>query len=168
VFRRRSQMPAISEPKPREVCTIYEIDTSGQRNWAQAVYNFRWTPQTDPLASYTRPSTIRVCQSIILPSRKTTAFSRTCAFQSGRISDAFRKMRRFLMTTKGLTEDEAISLISIAVDFGVTQGGRRQLGYSCHHQEEPLRRRVGMIGAVRKQYPLHAPAESQQARFTAQ
>ena len=38
----------LTEPKPREVCTIYEIDTSGQRNWAQAVYNFRWTPQTDP------------------------------------------------------------------------------------------------------------------------
>jgi hypothetical protein len=38
----------ITEPKPREVITIYEIDTSGQRNWAQAVYNFRWTPQTDP------------------------------------------------------------------------------------------------------------------------
>ena len=38
----------ITDPKPREVCTIYEIDTSGQRNWAQAVYNFRWTPQTDP------------------------------------------------------------------------------------------------------------------------
>jgi acetamidase/formamidase len=38
----------ITEPKPREVVTIYEIDTSGQRNWAQAVYNFRWTPQTDP------------------------------------------------------------------------------------------------------------------------
>src|SRR6478735_11270597 len=37
-----------TDPKPREVCTIYEIDTSGQRNWAQAVYNFRWTPQTDP------------------------------------------------------------------------------------------------------------------------
>ena len=35
--------------------------------------------------------------------------------------DAFRKMRRFLMTTKGLTEDEAISLMSVAVDFGVTQ-----------------------------------------------
>jgi acetamidase/formamidase len=30
------------------VCTIYEIDATGQRNWAQAVYNFRWTPQTDP------------------------------------------------------------------------------------------------------------------------
>ena len=35
--------------------------------------------------------------------------------------DAFRKMRQFLMTTKKLTEDEAISLISIGVDFGVTQ-----------------------------------------------
>jgi acetamidase/formamidase len=35
--------------------------------------------------------------------------------------DAFRKMRRFLMTAKGLTEDEAISLMSIAVDFGITQ-----------------------------------------------
>lgn len=35
--------------------------------------------------------------------------------------DAFIKTRRFLMTTKGLSEDEAISLISVAVDFGVTQ-----------------------------------------------
>ena len=30
-------------------------------------------------------------------------------------------MRAFLMNTKGLTEDEAISLMSVAVDFGVTQ-----------------------------------------------
>ena len=37
------------------------------------------------------------------------------------LRDAFRKMRSFLMTTKGLSEDEAISLISVAVDFGVTQ-----------------------------------------------
>ena len=37
------------------------------------------------------------------------------------IKDAFRKMRRFLMATRGLTEDEAISLMSVAVDFGVTQ-----------------------------------------------
>jgi acetamidase/formamidase len=37
------------------------------------------------------------------------------------LKDAFRKMRSFLMTTKGLSEDEAISLISVAVDFGVTQ-----------------------------------------------
>ena len=35
--------------------------------------------------------------------------------------DAFWKMRRFLMVSKGLSEDEAISLISVAVDFGVTQ-----------------------------------------------
>lgn len=35
--------------------------------------------------------------------------------------DAFIKTRRFLMTTMGLSEDEAISLISVAVDFGVTQ-----------------------------------------------
>ena len=37
------------------------------------------------------------------------------------LKDAFRKMRHFLMTTKGLSEDEAISLSSVAVDFGVTQ-----------------------------------------------
>jgi len=35
--------------------------------------------------------------------------------------DAFRKARRFLTTAKGLSEDEAISLMSAAVDFGVTQ-----------------------------------------------
>jgi acetamidase/formamidase/AraC-like DNA-binding protein len=37
------------------------------------------------------------------------------------MKDAFRKMRRFLMNVKGLTEDEAIALMSVAVDFGVTQ-----------------------------------------------
>lgn len=35
--------------------------------------------------------------------------------------DAFRKVRRFLMATKNLTEDEAIALMSAAVDFGITQ-----------------------------------------------
>jgi len=35
--------------------------------------------------------------------------------------DAFRKMREFLMHVHGLSEDEAISLMSVAVDFGVTQ-----------------------------------------------
>jgi acetamidase/formamidase len=35
--------------------------------------------------------------------------------------DAFRKMRRFLMTAKGLSEDEAVSLMSVAVDFGISQ-----------------------------------------------
>ena len=35
--------------------------------------------------------------------------------------DAFRKMREFLMNTQKLSEDEAISLMSVGVDFGVTQ-----------------------------------------------
>lgn len=35
--------------------------------------------------------------------------------------DAFRKMRGFLMHTQNLSEDEALSLMSVAVDFGVTQ-----------------------------------------------
>jgi acetamidase/formamidase len=38
----------LTEPKQREVITIYEVDATGSRNWAQAVYNFQWTPQTDP------------------------------------------------------------------------------------------------------------------------
>jgi acetamidase/formamidase/AraC-like DNA-binding protein len=37
------------------------------------------------------------------------------------MKDAFRKMRRFLMNIKGLSEDEAVALMSAAVDFGVTQ-----------------------------------------------
>src|SRR5260370_36418806 len=31
----------LTEPKPREVVTIYEVDATGERNWAKAVYNFR-------------------------------------------------------------------------------------------------------------------------------
>ena len=37
------------------------------------------------------------------------------------LRDAFRKSRAFLMDTQGLTEDEAISLLSVGVDFAVTQ-----------------------------------------------
>ena len=37
------------------------------------------------------------------------------------LRDAFRKMRHFLMTTQKLTEDEAVSLMSVGVDFGITQ-----------------------------------------------
>lgn len=37
------------------------------------------------------------------------------------MKDAFRKARRFLMTSQHLSEDEAVSLLSVAVDFGVTQ-----------------------------------------------
>jgi acetamidase/formamidase len=38
----------LEEPKPREVITIYEIDATGAKDWARAVYNYRWVPQTDP------------------------------------------------------------------------------------------------------------------------
>jgi acetamidase/formamidase len=38
----------LTDPKPREVITIYELDATGGRNWARAVYNYRWVPQTDP------------------------------------------------------------------------------------------------------------------------
>jgi acetamidase/formamidase/AraC-like DNA-binding protein len=37
------------------------------------------------------------------------------------MKDAFRKTRRFLMEMRGLSEDEAVAVISAAVDFGVTQ-----------------------------------------------
>ncbi len=37
------------------------------------------------------------------------------------MKDAFRKTRRFLMEMHGLSENEAVSLMSAAVDFGVTQ-----------------------------------------------
>lgn len=38
----------LEEPKPCEVITIYEVDATGERDWAKALYNFRWMPQTDP------------------------------------------------------------------------------------------------------------------------
>ncbi len=38
----------VEEPKPREVITIWEVDASGERDYAKALYNFKWTPQTDP------------------------------------------------------------------------------------------------------------------------
>ncbi|WP_133471933.1 acetamidase/formamidase family protein [Paraglaciecola marina] len=38
----------LTEPKPREVVTIYEIDESEKPFCAHAVYNYRWVPQTDP------------------------------------------------------------------------------------------------------------------------
>jgi len=35
--------------------------------------------------------------------------------------DAYHKMRHFLTTTQNLSEDEAIALMSVAADFGITQ-----------------------------------------------
>jgi acetamidase/formamidase len=247
----------LTEPKPREVITIYELDASGENNWARAVYNFKWTPQTDPSGvvhktidypgvpvdhgsvqenhgilknvripirphfgvlglapaeadlvdsippnyvggniddwrigkgatmyypvavpgallsagdSHASQGDSELCGTaiessmtgtfqLILHKRDTlpgTALSglnyplletqdawvlhgfsfpnylaelgpdaQSKIYEKSSIDlamrDAFRKMRHFLMTTKGLSEDEAISLMSIAVDFGVTQ-----------------------------------------------
>ena len=36
----------ITEPKGREVITIYEVDATEDQTFAKAVYNYRWTPQT--------------------------------------------------------------------------------------------------------------------------
>ena len=38
----------IEEPNPREVITIYELDATGEEDFATALYNFTWTPQIDP------------------------------------------------------------------------------------------------------------------------
>jgi acetamidase/formamidase len=247
----------LTEPKPREVITIYEVDTAGEHNWAKAVYNFRWMPQTDPFGVVHQTidypgvpvnhSTIQenhgVLKNVRIPirphfgvlglapseadmvdsippnyvggniddwrigkgatmyypvavpgallsagdSHASQGDSELCgtaiecsltgtfqvvlhkkatlagtALESlayplletqdewvlhgfsyanylaelgaeaqskiyGKSSvdlamkDAFKKMRHFLMTTKGLSEDEAISLMSVAVDFGITQ-----------------------------------------------
>lgn len=247
----------LTEPKPREVITIYELDASGDRNWAKAVYNFQWVPQTDPFGVvhkiidypgvHVDHSTIKknygVLKNVRVPIRPHfgvvalapreadmvdsippgyfggnmdnwrvgkgatmyypvavegallsvgdshasqgdselcgTAIecSLTGTFQlvvhkkadlagtalegldfpmletkddwlvhgftyanylkelgpkaqseiykkssvDGAMRDAFRKMRQFLMHAKGLTEDEAISLMSVGVDFGITQ-----------------------------------------------
>jgi acetamidase/formamidase len=247
----------LTELKPREVITIYELDAAGERNWARAVYNYRWAPQTDPFGVIHRtidyPGVpvdhtlieenhgilkgvripVRPHFGVIVVAPKEAEFvdsippgyfggnidnwrigkgavmyypvavpgallsvgdphasqgdselcgtaiesSLTGTFQvilhktatlagtaldgldyplletldewvvhgfsfanylaelgaaaqseifaksslDGAMRDAFRKMRRFLMTVKGLSEDEAISLMSVAVDFGVTQ-----------------------------------------------
>jgi acetamidase/formamidase len=247
----------LTEPKPREVITIYEVDAAGERNWAQAVYNFQWVPQTDPFGvvhktidypgvpvdhslvnerhgvlkniripirphfgvlglapveadmvdsippsyvggniddwrigkgatmyypvavkgallsagdSHASQGDSELCGTAIecsltgtfqLIVHKKDALAGTALaglnyplletqdewvlhgfsfanylaelgpdaqskiYEKSSIDlamrDAFRKMRHFLMTTKGLNEDEAISLMSVAVDFGVTQ-----------------------------------------------
>jgi acetamidase/formamidase len=247
----------IEEPKQREMITIYEIDATGAESWARAVYNFRWTPQTDPdgvvhetidypglpIDRSTISPNSEILQEVRIPVRlhfgtmgvapENTGYvdsvppssfggnidnwrvgkgatmyypiavpgallsvgdphgaqgdselngtaiemSLTGLFQvvlhkantlnstplegldyplletdsewvvhgfsypdylkdlgpdaqkaifeksslDSAMKDAFRKMRRFLMTTKGLSEDEALSVMSIAADFGVTQ-----------------------------------------------
>jgi len=75
------------------------------------------------------------------------------------MKDAFRKMRHFLMTTRGLSEDEAISLMSVAVDFGITQVVDGNWGVHAIIKKNPVRRhRVSRVaspqrGDVRRNAP---------------
>jgi len=56
------------------------------------------------------------------------------------MKEAFRKMRRFLMNIKGLSEDEAIALMSAAVDFGRHPGRGWKLGRSRDPQQAAIPR----------------------------
>lgn len=38
----------LDEPHKREVITVYRTDAAGESGYAEAVYSFRWAPQTDP------------------------------------------------------------------------------------------------------------------------
>lgn len=38
----------VEEPTKREVITVYELDSSGSTDYAIPLYNYVWTPQTDP------------------------------------------------------------------------------------------------------------------------
>jgi acetamidase/formamidase/AraC-like DNA-binding protein len=58
--------------------------------------------------------------------------------------DAFRKTRRFLMSTFQLSEDEAISLISVAVDFGITQVADGNWGVHAVIRKSMFDKRTGV------------------------
>jgi hypothetical protein len=69
--------------------------------------------------------------------------------------DAFRKMRRFLMTTKG-----ALRGRGDLADVGGRRlrgdpGRGRQLGRPRHHQEEPVRGRLGADFEQKRALPEH-------------
>ncbi|MEB0055931.1 acetamidase/formamidase family protein [Variovorax sp. LG9.2] len=71
--------------------------------------------------------------------------------------DAFRKTRRFLMTAMGLTEDEAISLMSVAVDFGVTQVVDGNWGVHAVIRKSMFAGRVRAQAAPSVNSPLSSP-----------
>ena len=87
--------------KPREVVTIYEIDTSGQRNWAQAVYNFGWTPQTDLFGVVHKTIDYPASRSTIRLSRDHGVL-KNGAYRSVRISARWEWRRRKRMSSTDL------------------------------------------------------------------
>ena len=79
----------LSEPKPREAVTIYEI-FPGEEPHAQALYSYRWHPQTDPFGvlhqTYDYPG---------VPSRRDgPAAARGARRHSDSAAAAFRRYRR--------------------------------------------------------------------------
>lgn len=38
----------LEEPKPREIITVYEMDSTADTDWASAYYSYMWEPMTDP------------------------------------------------------------------------------------------------------------------------
>mgnify|MGYP003145279026 CR=1 FL=1 len=65
----------LTEPKKREVVTIYEVDATGERNW---VGHHKLTPS----AWFIRLSIIRGCQSITAPSPRRKIFCVISVFRS--------------------------------------------------------------------------------------
>jgi Acetamidase/Formamidase family len=84
----------LTEPKPREVVTIYEIDAAGGHNWARAVYNYRWVPQTDPSGVVHPRIDYPGFRSTMRWSRKIMASCAVCISRSGRISASSRWRRK--------------------------------------------------------------------------
>ena len=83
----------IEEPRPREVITIFELDTSGEPV-ARAVYNYVWTPQRDRTVSCTRPSTIPACRWTMPPSSSARTSCATSRCRRGCISARWGWRRR--------------------------------------------------------------------------
>jgi hypothetical protein len=83
----------LTDPKPREVITIYELDATGGRNWARAVYNYRWVPQTDPFGVVHRiidyPG-VPVDHALV---EENHGILKACGFRFGRISGSSRLPR---------------------------------------------------------------------------
>lgn len=57
------------------------------------------------------------------------------------LRSAFRQTRRFLMDAHGLSEDEALALMSLAVDFGITQVADGNFGVHAIIDKSVLARR---------------------------
>ena len=69
----------------REVVTIYELDATGERNWARALYNFRWPTVIDPFG-VAHPTIDYPGLPVDHTKRRAIGRPRGCASPSDRIS----------------------------------------------------------------------------------